>query len=142
MVFETSTRNDNHYYYVMGWVRPDKINAPEYKKRFNIYADALDFYEGIIDKCGLVEIFEYIDGKRKVVTPEFKKNYYFTVEHFEKHTGLSLKKLDSLFGNSYRVISGQNYKTVKRKVEKYNKENSSSISCYNSFIKDETIIKA
>lgn len=142
MILERPIDTDRHYYYVMGWTADTKLNAPKYKKRFNIYDDAIDFYNEIYHDCDLVEMFEYIDGKRKVITPEQEVVKMFDLEHFENKTGLSLRKMDSLYGESYRVVSGQRYSTIKRIVEKYNKENSLSLSCYNDYTKDETIIKA
>lgn len=136
-------KNDNHYYYVMGWVKPDKLNAPEYKKRFNIYDDADAYYNEISKECGLVEFFEYIDGKRTFVktTNDNKHECLDHVENFEKFSGLSLRKMDSLFGESYRVISGHHHNYIKKKVEKYNKTNNTHLSCYNDYSKDETVIK-
>lgn len=136
-------KNDNHYYYIMGWEEDNKLNAPIYKKRFNIYDDANNYYNEILPKCNYVEFFEYIDGKRKYIktSDDTKQECLDYVENFEKFTGISLRKMDSLFGESYRVISGHHHNYIKKKVEKYNKANNTHLSCYNDYTKDETVIK-
>lgn len=70
MVLKHETVENNHYYYVMAWRDNDFKNAPIRKKKFDIYDDALDYYEkAILDLCPecFVQLFEMIDGKRKLM---------------------------------------------------------------------------
>ena len=57
---------NNHYFYVMAWKTEKKINAPNEKKKFDIYSKALKYYNDLVKKYETVIIYEYIGGKRKI----------------------------------------------------------------------------
>lgn len=58
---------NTHYFYVMAWDDVDKTNQPKKKKKFDIYDDAVSFYEKLCNKYALVILFEHIGGKRKSI---------------------------------------------------------------------------
>jgi hypothetical protein len=62
---KTDKKENTHYFYVMGWRTAGLKNAPVYKKRFDIYDDAVDYFHELQDRCGFVSLFEVIGGKRK-----------------------------------------------------------------------------
>ena len=70
MILKHETVENTHYYYVMAWSNDSFRNAPVRKKRFDIYDDAVDFYDAAVaelcPEC-YVQMFEYIDGKRKMI---------------------------------------------------------------------------
>ena len=65
MVRKVRESDDNHYFYVMGWTDRGKKTAPIKKKKFNIYDNAVDYYDELTKSCGFVQMFEVIGGKRK-----------------------------------------------------------------------------
>lgn len=75
--------DDTHYYTVMGWISEQKISAPKYNKKFNIFEEAKKFYNRIYDLCGYVEFLEVIDGKRKIIatSDEDPKLENFTTDY-------------------------------------------------------------
>lgn len=58
-------KENTHYFYVMGWKSRDKKTAPIKRRKFDIYDDAVEFFNHISKVCKYVEMFEYIGGKRK-----------------------------------------------------------------------------
>lgn len=67
-------KENNHYFYVMGWDSGKFLNAPTEKKKFDIYDDAVEFFKDIEDECGFVSMFEYIGGKRKWIADSEDKS--------------------------------------------------------------------
>lgn len=70
MILEFENDKNSHYYYVMGWTDDEMTNAPKYKRKFDIYDDAVDFFDFCTIKLGrkgLVRVFEYIGDKRKEI---------------------------------------------------------------------------
>ena len=65
MLLRIHEKENKHYYVVMGWLDKKKQNAPRYKKRFDIYDSAVDYFRDLLKKCKFVQIFENIGGKRK-----------------------------------------------------------------------------
>lgn len=63
------TKN-SHYFYVMAWKGEKKLNIPTRKKKFDIYEDAVDYFNKAVNDFSpncYVEMFEYIGGKRKII---------------------------------------------------------------------------
>lgn len=58
---------NNHYFYVMAWKSKDKRTAPAEKKRFDIYKDAVKYYDALSRKYSYVEMFEKIGESRKPI---------------------------------------------------------------------------
>ena len=60
--------NENsHYFYVMAWKDGEFSDNPETKQRFDIYDDAVKFFNKAVRDFrpyGYAEMFEYISGKR------------------------------------------------------------------------------
>lgn len=70
MILEFENDKNSHYYYVMAWTDDTMKNGPVSKKKFDIYDDAINFYNRCIHKIGksgYVRIFEYIGEKRKEI---------------------------------------------------------------------------
>ena len=65
---------NTHYFYVMAWNDEEKKNKPKAKKKFDIYDDAVEFYEKMCKKYKLVILFEHIGGKRKAILNSMDKD--------------------------------------------------------------------
>ena len=65
---------NTHYFYVMAWDDEDKKNKPNKKKRFDIYDEAVEYYDRLCDKYPLVILFEHIGGKRKSIMSSTDKD--------------------------------------------------------------------
>ena len=69
-VLEYENDKNSHYFYVMAWEDKERMNAPVCKKKFDIYEDAVNFYNKCYQKYmpdGFVRMFEYIGGRRKMI---------------------------------------------------------------------------
>lgn len=71
---ESGKKINNHYYYVMGWKTTYMKSAPIYKKKFDIYDDAVGYFNTISDECGFVSMFEKIGNKRKWIADSEDKS--------------------------------------------------------------------
>lgn len=70
MILEYENETNSHYFYVMAWKDEYLGSAPIRKKRFDIYDDAVDYFNRAVDDLGenaFVQMFEYSGGKRKVI---------------------------------------------------------------------------
>lgn len=70
LLSEYENDRNSHYFYVMSWEDKERMNAPACKKRFDIYEDAVNFYNKCYQKYmpdGFVRMFEYIGGRRKMI---------------------------------------------------------------------------
>ena len=65
---------NNHYFYVMGWKTADLKNAPIKRKKFDIFDDAVEYFNKIENQCGFVSMFEKIGGKRKWIADSEDKS--------------------------------------------------------------------
>ena len=63
-------KENTHYFYVMAWDDKEKLNAPCNKKRFDIYEDAVEYYNQCYREYmpeGFIRLFEFIGGRRKLI---------------------------------------------------------------------------
>lgn len=70
MILEYENENNSHYFYVMAWKNNYLGSAPVRKKKFDIYDDALEYFNKALSDLGdnaFVRMFEYIGGKRKII---------------------------------------------------------------------------
>lgn len=138
---------DSHYFYVMAWTKAGKTNAPKEKKKFNIYADADEYYDKLSSKYGYVEMFEYIGGKRKFLksTDDSVTESQILMETdsddialFERETGLTVSAEQ---GDKFAITNGMEYPEILSIVSEYNRRNKKQVICWNDDIKDCTFVK-
>lgn len=67
-------KENSHYFYVMGWKESNLLNAPVKKKKFDIYREAVEYFNDLENECAFVSMFEYIGGKRKWIADSEDKS--------------------------------------------------------------------
>lgn len=70
MILEYENDANSHYFYVMAWKGDDKKSAPVRKKRFDIYDDAVEFFNQAVDDLSpnvFVQMYEINSDKRVVI---------------------------------------------------------------------------
>lgn len=70
MILEYENETNSHYFYVMAWKDEYLGSAPTRKKKFDIYDDAVEYFNRAVDDFGedaFVQMFEYSGGKRKII---------------------------------------------------------------------------
>ena len=137
---------NSHDFYVMGWFEECKKTAPRAKKKFNIYDDAVEYYNKLTKKLGYVEMFEYIGGKRKMLqnSADVKESKLLCetddtlINEFEGETGLKLSKSGA---DDYYESSGAEYEDILDATVKFNKNHKTQIICWYDSQKDIIFIK-
>lgn len=56
------TKENEHYYLVLGWSDKYMRNKADYKRDFDIYDDALKFIDEIESECSVLKFYEVTDG--------------------------------------------------------------------------------
>ena len=70
MILEYENETNSHYFYVMAWHGDRMKSAPVRRKRFDIYEDAVEFFNQAVEDFEpdvFVQMFEFSSGKRKII---------------------------------------------------------------------------